>query len=89
MSEVDDTTQAELAYRDWEPGEKASSPRSTRNTFKVRNPTGEAGKYSLKIGAHSTQHFRIGAHKTESHDCTGQTVVGTNDGKTALEWQRT
>ena len=77
-----------MPYRDWEPGERMSSPGSTRHTFKVRNRSGERGKYSLKNGSQGTEQFTISSGQTERHDCGDQAVVGVNKGKGNLEWLR-
>jgi hypothetical protein len=88
MSEVKESQEAVLAYREWEPDEKISSPKSTRNTFKVRNSSGKSGKYSLKIGTTGSENHTIGGHETVKHDVTGQSVTGVNKGKVNLEWLR-
>lgn len=77
-----------MPYRNWEPDERISSPGSTRHTFKVRNKSGERGKYSLKIGNGGTEQFTISNGATDRHDCGGNAVVGVNKGKGDLEWLR-
>jgi hypothetical protein len=81
-------TLEELAYRDWGPNEKIASPASGRKTLSVRNKSGDSGKYSLKIGKASNQHFAIKTGKTDTHDVTNVSFVGTNDGKVVLAWNR-
>lgn len=79
-----------MPYKIFVPGEKVSSPASSRDTLKVRNDADEnkSGKFSIKIGSNGTEQESISHGGKKEFDVANKSFVLVNKGTVDLEWLR-